>query len=483
MASKSVHTTLSSSAYLLRVADFYNSIAQDYDYLKLRNRYYHEQLAQLYKFIVPPGKKVLEIGCSTGDLLAALRPARGVGIDISEQMLKYAKRKYPGLRFIQGSAENLPTTNKFDYIVLSGVVGVLEDIQKSFQELHTVATEDSRIIISYYNYFWEPFLRIAAKLGLKISQPEQNWLSHEDLENVLGLADFEVVKSGAYILLPFYVAFVSSFLNKYVARLPLIRSMCFVRYIVARKKPLIKQKEFSVSVVLPARNEEGNIEDAVKNIPRLGKHTQIIFVEDHSTDNTRREIASVYDAYRKHRDIQFFVQDKEYGKAAAVRRGMRHATGDIVIVFDSDLTVDPVDLPKFYAALRDRKAEFVQGSRLVYAMEKDAMRFLNILGNKFFSVAFSFLLDQRIKDTLCGTKALFRRDYRQIEKNRLYFGNDDPFGDFDMLFGASKFNLKILEIPIRYKARAYGKSNIRRLKHGWLLLRMTILAARKIKFF
>jgi len=121
------------------------------------------------------------------------------------------------------------------------------------------------------------------------------------------------------------------------------------------------------------------------------------------------------------------------------------------------------------------------GSRLVYPMEHEAMRYLNLLGNKFFSMAFSWLLGERIKDTLCGTKVLFRRDYECIAANRSYFGEFDPFGDFDLLFGASKLNLKILEVPIRYQERTYGETNIHRFTHGWLLLKMTVYGFFRLK--
>ena len=151
------------------------------------------------------------------------------------------------------------------------------------------------------------------------------------------------------------------------------------------------------------------------------------------------------------------------------------------MILDGDLTMPPEDLPKFYRALAENQGEFINGCRLVYPMEKQAMRFLNLLGNKFFSMVFTWLLNQRFKDTLCGTKALFRRDYERIQAGRAYFGDFDPFGDFDLIFGAVKQNLKVIEIPIRYRERTYGDTNIKRFKHGWLLLRMTLFAFRKVK--
>lgn len=466
-----------------KISKIYDDSAPQRDFWRKKNKYYYEMIDHLFKFLIPDGKKVLDLGCGTGDLLATLKPSRGVGVDISRNMTLISKKKYPKLIFVQNSADSFKTKEKFDYIILSDLVGSLIDIQETFENVNKISDNNTRVIITYYNYIWEPIFILGARLGLKMPQPLQNWLSHDDLKNLLELSNLEPIKDSSYLLIPFNIPLVSDFINKYMARLPLIRSLCVVRYFVVRKKPEIKNSnEYSVSVILPARNEEGNIARAIKEIPQMGKKTEIIFIEDHSKDKTQDEIISIVKK-NKYKNIKYFFQKKESGKAAAVRKGFSMATGDIIFVFDSDLTTEPRDLPKFYEALRDHKADFIQGSRLVYPMEKDAMRFLNILGNKFFSIAFTFLLDQPVKDTLCGTKGMFREKYLELAKNRSYFGINDPFGDFDLIFGSSRMNLKILEIPIRYKARTYGRTNISRYKHGWLLLKMTSHAARKIKFF
>jgi len=399
-------------------------------------------------------------------------------------MIKIAKKKFPKLNFVKGQAEHLELQDTFDFIVLSDIVGNLVDAQEAFKELHKIADENTRIIINYHNYLWEPILAFAERIGFKMPQPIQSWLSKEDIENLLGLSNFEVIKSSTFLLLPVYIPLLSYIINKYIARLPLINKLCLVRYFIVRKMPDISSdKSYSVSVIIPARNEEGNIEKAATNIPMLGKSTELIFVEGHSRDGTKKEIKRIIKKYKNSRSLMLVDQGRGIGKADAVRKGIEKATGEIIMIFDADLTVDPKELHKFYEAIRTKKSEYIHGSRLVYPMEKEAMRFLNVLGNKFFSSAFTFLLDQRIKDTLCGTKVFFRKNYKKIAKNRSYFGDFDPFGDFDLIFGASKLNLKIMEIPIRYKARAYGTTNISRFRHGLLLLKMTILAARKIKFF
>ncbi len=309
--------------------------------------------------------------------------------------------------------------------------------------------------------------------------PIENWLSFEDLNNLLQLSGFAVVRRGEELLLPVYIPLISNLVNRFIARLPLIRRLCLVQYIIA--KPVQRAvAERTVSVIIPARNEKGNIENAVRRMPQLGKHTEIIFVEGGSVDGTRDEIERVIRQYPE-KDIACTAQDG-IGKGDAVRKGFGIAQGEALMILDADLTVAPEELPKFYAAISSGRGEFINGSRLVYPMEYQAMRILNLAGNKFFGAMFSWVLGQRIKDTLCGTKVLLKKDYEQIVENRGYFGDFDPFGDFDLLFGAAKLGLRIVDLPIHYRARTYGDTNIRRWKHGWLLLKMTLFAMVKIKF-
>jgi glycosyltransferase involved in cell wall biosynthesis len=196
-------------------------------------------------------------------------------------------------------------------------------------------------------------------------------------------------------------------------------------------------------------------------------------------DGTQEEINRIIAAYPE-KDIRLILQDGQ-GKGDAVRKGFSAAKGDILMILDADLTVPPEDLPKFYRALAENHGEFINGCRLVYPMEKQAMRFLNYIGNKFFSIMFTWILNQRFKDTLCGTKALLKKDYEKIQANRSFFGNFDPFGDFDLIFGAVKQNLKVVEVPIRYRERTYGRTNINRFRHGILLMKMTIFAYKKMR--
>jgi hypothetical protein len=396
-------------------------------------------------------------------------------------MVEAARQRHPDLEVRVDSVERLQLDEKFDYVVLSDLIGFLYDVQGSFENLHRVCTPGTRIVISYHNFLWELILKTAERLGLKAQQPVQNWLGVSDIENLLDLAGFEVIRTASRVLLPLNVPGLSTLFNRYLVNLPLLRHLALVFVVVARPKPAPSPASYSCSVVIPCRNERGNIEEAVTRMPQLGSHTELIFVEGNSTDGTAEEIKRVM-AVHPERDIKFVPQGDGRGKGDAVRKGFAAATGDVLMILDADLTVAPEELPKFYNALVNGQGEFIHGSRLVYPMEKQAMRFLNILANKFFSVAFTYLLGQRFKDTLCGTKVLFRTDYQQIAASRPYFGEFDPFGDYDLIFGAVKLNLKIVEIPIRYRERAYGTTNISRFQHGWLLLRMCVFAMRRIKF-
>jgi len=470
------------SPFKQKIQQHYDTMAPERRRWKKKNRYYYEYQERTVKFLVEINKKVLVLGCGTGELLAALEPSYGVGIDLSAGMLKIARESFPHIEFIQGDMED-PSTwgikQVFNYIVLDDSVGLAEDVQKLFTELHPFCSPETRIVVTYYNYLWEAVLTTAAKVGLRMPQLNQSWLSMEDLENLLFLSDFETVKRDSGLLIPKKIFGLSRFFE-FFGSLPAMNKLCLCYYLVAR--PLERkevQRHRGVSVIIPCRNEHGNIEVAVKRLPEMGTRTEFIFVDGHSTDGTQDEIKRVMAEYPE-KDITFLVQD-DIGKGEAVRKGFASATQDILMILDADLTVPPEDLPKFYDAIIRQKGEFINGCRLVYPMRKMAMRFLNILGNKFFSLVFTWLLNQRIKDTLCGTKVLSKQHYDQIASNRDYFGEFDPFGDFDLLFGASKLNLKILEVPVRYKARTYGETQISRFRHGWLLLRMCMFAIRKLK--
>lgn len=468
-----------------RVAAELDRIAKKRKTFVRRNWYYYKDMVTFLRFNIPSGSRVLEVGCGTGNLLHDLEPSTGVGIDISKGMIDIARQSFPELDFYVMDAEQLELNETFDFIVLSDSLGYFEDIQAAFAGLNKVCHRGTRIIITYHNFLWQPFLKVAEWFRLKMPQPKLNWLNKGDIVNLLFLEGYDIVKQGRRFLFPKFFPIVSWFFNKFLAQLPLLNHFCITGYIIARpflsKSGPPRDKEYSVSVIVPARNERGNIENAVKRIPDMGSQTEIIFVEGHSSDNTLEEIKRVYEAYKDKRRIAYTVQDGK-GKGDAVRKGFDMAKGDILMIQDGDLTAPPEDLPKFYNAIASGNGEYINGSRLVYPMEKQAMRMLNMVGNKFFSLMFTWLLGQPMKDTLCGTKVISRENWKRLEANRGYFGDFDPFGDFDLIFGAAKMNLKIVEVPLRYRAREYGDTNISRFRHGWLLIKMVFFALNKIKF-
>ena len=443
-----------------------------------KNTAYERLLRLYYGFLVPSGMRALQLGCGDGDLLAALKPARGVGIDADPAVIEEARKKHPELEFHPAS-EPLPGQEKFDYILLSDVVNYLPDVQAVLERLQRHSYQHTRIVLNVFNHLWRPLVSFAQKLTGRSSTLPENWLSVRDIENLLHLAGWEVVKRDSRILWPLKTPLLEPLINRWLA--PLLKHLCLTVFVVARPRPLPSlYRNYTCSVVIPARNEAGNIEEAVRRMPEIGTGTEIIFVEGHSKDNTWEEIQRVAAKYPQ-RNIKTIKQTTK-GKGGAVREAFAQATGDILFILDADLTVPPEDLTKFYHVICTGTADFVNGVRLVYPMENEAMRFLNMVGNKFFSAAFSWLLGQPIKDTLCGTKVLFRTQYEHIARNRSYFGDFDPFGDFDLLFGAAKLNLRMLDLPIRYRARTYGETNISRWSHGWLLLRMVRFAAMRLKF-
>lgn len=443
--------------------------------------YYRARLEEVFRLSVPEASSVLEIGCARGDLLASLKPAIGVGIDLSPEMISIAKRLHPDLSFFVTDAQDFDIPDqRFNYIILSDVINDLWDLQLVLKKIKRYCHPQTRIIFNFYSHLWQVPLTIAQTLRLATPNLRQNWFTKHDLQNLLELSNFEVLREWDEIVCPLPIPLVGHISNRFLSKLVPFKWMAMTNFTLARPLGAPSGKKYNVSVVVAARNEAGHIDELMARIPEIGAGTEIVFVEGNSTDDTWETIERAI-ANNKHRKCKLIKQQGK-GKGDAVRAGFDAATGDILMILDADITVPPEDLERFYEVLVSGKGEFVNGVRLVYPMQDDAMRFANMVGNKFFSFAFSWLLSQPIRDTLCGTKVLWAKDYQRLATNRSYFGNFDPFGDFDLLFGAAKMNLKIMEIPIRYRARRYGETNIQRWRHGLILLRMVIFAAQRIKF-
>jgi ubiquinone/menaquinone biosynthesis C-methylase UbiE len=455
----------------------WDNVAKKRDSWNGMGGWYHKRLNEYYKFLVTPNQRILEIGCGMGDLISHLQPSHGVGVDFSAEMIARAKQRHPEIEFHQLDTHDLSSLDdKFDIIIFSDTINDLWDVQRALEQVKEFCEPHTRLILNFYSHLWQLPLTIAQRLNLAAPLLDQNWLTPEDVNNLLRLAGFETIRTSNEVIWPLPLG---GFANRYLSRLWPFYSFTLSNFMIARPAPQPAEKP-SVSVVVAARNEEGNIKNIFERLPQMGSKTELIFVEGHSRDKTYETIEKEMALHPGTPSLLF--RQPGIGKADAIRLGFEKASGDILMILDADLTVPPEDLPRFYKAIASGKGEFINGVRLVYPMEKEAMRTLNFLGNKFFSMAFSWLLGQPIKDTLCGTKVMWRKEYEKISANRSYFGDFDPFGDFDLIFGAAKLNLKIVDLPIRYRERTYGTTNISRWKHGILLFRMVAFAARRIKF-
>lgn len=460
-----------------------NSVAIQLDNWTGWGKLYHQLLAVAYGSLVVPGQRILEIGCGLGDLINSLKPTVGIGIDFSEEMLVRARTRHPDLKFVLADAHDFELKETFDVVILSDLVNDAFDVQQILRQVRLHCHSRTRVILNLHSRLWQAALNAAQRLGLAKPFLPQNWLTVDDIDGLMQLENLEIVRKWTEVLLPLSFPLITGLANKFAVRLWPLSQLALSNFIVARPLNLSNstpENEPKVSVVIPARNEAGNIRAALERLPEMGRGTEIIFVEGHSQDGTFETIKEEMALHPERSSM--VLQQTGTGKGNAVREGLAAATGDILMILDSDLTVPPEDLPRFYDALRSRKGEFINGVRLVYPMEQGAMQLLNEMGNKLFGLLFSWLLGQPIRDTLCGTKALWREDYEWIVANRSHFGDFDPFGDFDLLFGAARLNLKIVGLPIRYRERVYGTTNIRRWIHGWLLIRMVGVAARRLKF-
>ncbi len=366
-------------------------------------------------------------------------------------------------------------------IFLNGNFNHTLDIQRDLEKIYSISKRCSRVAVVLYNPYIEFIYKLAKMLRIYKGEIPNNFVTRSNLLNILKLSNYEEVSFKSLIYIPFYLFGLEILINKVCRQLPLIRNLALVS--VSYLRPIIKSSPLTkLSIVVPARNESGNIKNIFKEISDLSNRIplQLIVVEGNSTDATWEEIQKTYHYYKDSMDVKILQQIKK-GKADAVRFGFQHASGELYTILDADLTVSTIHLEKFYNAYLEGHADFINGNRLIYPMEKNAMRFLNRVGNIFFAKTLSYILDINIGDSLCGTKLFSKMDYERFQVWRENFGDFDPFGDFEIIFPASELMLGFIDIPIHYKNRSYGETNIQRFRDGLKLFKMVAIGFFKIK--
>jgi len=466
--------------------------------VRLQQRYHSSIAKCIAQNVVKASGKVLLVEPQDDSYIDILRDHDLSLVVASPERRAQISDAFPGATILGETLASAEQAGPFDYVVFPYLLSRSSNL---WDQLHyasgALCKPTTRVLMVHWSFLWQPIVKLADWLKLRRSEEAQNWISPPDIDRLLTRSGLELIRLDRFNLIPVCMGFFSAILNRFASPLPLLQHLCFNVIAIARPAPVAKPKrDYSVTVVIPTRNERGNVELCVTETPDFGTHTELLFIDGASTDGTIEAIEEQIEKYKGKRDIRLIhqvepgeISEKErhsgkmlkQGKGHAVRKAFAAAKGEILMILDSDRTVPPPMLPEFYQALKDGHGEFINGNRLVYPQEKEAMRFLNTLGNRFFGRLFSYLIGQEIKDTLCGTKVLFKADYEAICANRSYFGDFDPFGDFDLLFGASRLNLKITEVFVRYRERSYGDIKIERFKHGILLLKMSWIAFKRLK--
>lgn len=456
------------------VKEHFDEIAKDYDKWKRKNAFYYQSIKSFVRQNVRPSGTVLEVGCGTGEILASTKPARGVGIDVSPEMIKLASQKYPQYQFISSSIEDFQSEEKFDYIILIDVLDHVFDIMDVFESIYKLCHPRTKIILTTINPWWEPILKIMEKLGAKMPEGPHNFIEKRNISKIIELLNFSSNYSGYLLLFPKYIPILSYLANTVGVRLWGLNKISSVQYMILQPSVMNQiDLQLGCSVIIPCHNEEGNIEEAIRRIPKMGKATEIIVVNDGSTDQTSERVRRLEKEYR---NLKLIDYSSNKGKGHAVKLGFEAATQEVLMILDADLSVVPEELPRFFNPLNKGLCQFVNGTRLIYPMEGQAMRTLNLLGNKMFGLMMTFITNQNLTDTLCGTKAFYKSDYPYFKMGA------DRWGDFDLLFGAAKLGNRIIEVPVHYKERKFGRSKMKTFRHGVHLLRAMIKGFRYLVF-
>lgn len=457
------------SAFAKKIFSFH--IVKNLDYWKERNWYYHNQLKQIFKEVVSEEARVLQVGYGLGDILASLFPKKGVSVDTDDNILTISKQRYPYITFLNMKPEEINLKEKFDYVIFPNSVDHFDDIQKVLERVGNCLNKNGKIVISALNPRWEQILYILEKLNLKRKEPARNWLRIENLKNLVEVSGFEVEDLGFRILLPMHIPILSRMINKFIKDVKFLSRFCVQQYVVARKIKSAINKNLTCSIIIPFYNqEEDEIKRCLLSIPNLGKSTEIIAVNQGYNQKSIRTLKS---SIKQFKNVQLFLS-KENKKDSAIKKGLNAARGDILITYDANLDIPASELERFYNLLVSKRAEFINGTRLIYPIEGQSMRQLNIIANLFFNWLFSWILSQRVTDMRCYLKAFYKKDYQKmaIEGNNV---------NFELLFSAAKNKLRILELPVHYNIKIQSGTKLDLIKHTLLLLKMALLGFWRLK--
>ena len=476
--------------HLQKIKGHFNLMAKKRENWIKKSKYFHNEDLRVIKEIIPIDSNVLEIGCGNGNLIGNLDVRQSIGIDISDKLIDSAMNKFSRVKFfcsdIISFRKKFISPTKFDFIIISDTIGYFNDIQKTLESIHDFCKPETRIVISYFSPIWQPILSLAEKIGLKMPDLNPPLFASSDLKNFVEVSGYQTIKLEKKIILPLKLFGIERIVNRFIANLPIINHLCLRQYLICRSLKVIKKNQFkSASIIIPCRNEFGNIRAGLKRIESFCKKMEVIFVEGNSSDDTWNEIKKVMkeDEFKKKNFIIRALKQEGSGKKNAVFKGFDNAKYEVLMILDGDLTVKPEELSKFWDKISSGEAEFINGTRLIYPMEDNAMRFLNYIANKIFSYLFSWILGQRYTDTLCGTKIISKKNYLRAKSFTKDLEKLDPFGDFFFIFSSLRLNLKMIEIPVRYKARKYGETQISRFRDGFKLIKMFFITFFKFKAF
>tara|TARA_B110000977_G_scaffold125183_1_gene160299 strand:+ start:1495 stop:2904 length:1410 start_codon:yes stop_codon:yes gene_type:complete len=367
----------------------------------------------------------------------------------------------------------------FDHIVIADIEHQ-KFITKNLIDLNEKIDNECRVIVLSKSIFWSTLINFYKKIK-NIGPDKNNFLPYSNLRKIFLNTNFEIVKNEKIIFFPFQFSLLTKFINQ-IFRFPVLNFFCMINLTVLKK---VQKKNYQaegkkISFIIPCKNEGGNIKFFYEKIINSTINAEFLFGNDNSSDNTLDEIKKLQQAI-PNKEIKIY-DGPGVCKSENVYKGINLASGEIILIYDADLTVSFDDLVNSINLLLKTDADFINCTRMIMPQQKNAMKFLNFYGNLFFAFLFSILFKQKITDTLCGTKIFFKKDWEQIKKYNNTWGAKDLWGDFDLLLGAYKNNLKIVENPISYTDRKEDETKMTGIiKNSIRMLIITFVAYYKLR--